>query len=811
MDIFSLQPATVLRGRYTIEQELGRGGIGVVYLARDAKFARRVVVKLLLETAAHNEWLKDKFQHEREALGRLQHPNIVGVLDADETPHGHPFLVMDYVKGVTLRSQIDNGPIAAGRVAHLVRQMGRALTAVHREGIYHRDLKPENIMLQRLDDDDELVKIIDFGIAKLRNPLFAPSTESLLPAGTALYMSPEQLVGDDVNEAADIYALGIVAYEMLAGQRPFNPSSPYQLLELQRAGLDAAPHTFPTALPPAAYHVLRRALSYDASQRPSRARDFGDELAHALTSDAFWGLQTMPMDAGPLTADAHASSSTAEPTRTETAGVRVALLYKRNAPDDERLLHLLETSLRSESYSIFIDRHLTIGVDWAREIERQIRAADAVIVLLSESSMTSEMLAYEVQMAHEAAQQNKGKPRLLPVRVNYEGPLPEPLQGILSPLQYALWTAEADDARLVKELLTALAKPAAPPQVHVPQALPHNLETPGGAVPLSSVYYVKRPTDAAFAEALRRRDSIVLVKGARQMGKTSLLARGLQQARKAGAEVVITDLQKLNQANLEDITSFFKAVGEIMADQLELDVYPEDVWKDKSAPSVNFERYLRREVLKKLDAPLVWGLDEVDRLFTCSFGSEVFGLFRSWHNERAMNPEGPWERLTLAIVYATEAHLFITDQNQSPFNVGTRLELADFTFDQTASLNELHGAPLRDGSELARFQRLVNGHPYLTRRGLHDMTASNLSLNEFERLADSDEGPYGDHLRRILVLLARDTELCDIVRGILRGQPARTPESFYRLRSAGLMSGDSARNVRPRCQLYANYLERHLL
>ena len=176
-----------------------------------------------------------------------------------------------------------------------------------------------------------------------------------------------------------------------------------------------------------------------------------------------------------------------------------------------------------------------------------------------------------------------------------------------------------------------------------------------------------------------------------------------------------------------------------------------------------------------------------------------------------MNPAGPWERLTLAIVYATEAHLFIADQNQSPFNVGTRLELDDFTRDQAATLNRLHGEPLSDSTALARFHRLVNGQPYLTRRGLHEMASKGLSFNEFERIAETDEGPYGDHLRRILVLLARDAPLCDIVRGILRGQPAPTPESFYRLRSAGLMAGDSARDVRPRCQLYANYLERHLL
>jgi len=338
-----------------------------------------------------------------------------------------------------------------------------------------------------------------------------------------------------------------------------------------------------------------------------------------------------------------------------------------------------------------------------------------------------------------------------------------------------------------------------------------NVEPPGGAVPLDSKYYLVRPTDDQFLDAVRRRDSIVLVKGARQMGKTSLLARGLQLARASGAKVITTDFQKLNASHLETIETLFITLGELIADQLDLDVYPDEVWKPRRAPSINFERYIRREVLEKISTPLVWGLDEVDRLFTCPFASEVFGLFRTWHNERAVDPTAPWERLTLAIVYATEAHLFITDQNQSPFNVGTRLELKDFTVEQVFELNKRYGSPLAGEGELARYFQLVGGHPYLVRRGFHEMTTNGIRLDAFAAEADRDEGPFGDHLRRILVLLARDPALGEVVRGILRGEPCPTVEDFYRLRSAGVMAGDSPQDVQPRCQLYATYLKRHLL
>jgi len=337
------------------------------------------------------------------------------------------------------------------------------------------------------------------------------------------------------------------------------------------------------------------------------------------------------------------------------------------------------------------------------------------------------------------------------------------------------------------------------------------LEPVGGAVPLDSEFYIVRSTDEEFRSAITRQDSIVLVKGARQVGKTSLLARGLQQARETGAKIVLTDFQELTAACLESVEKLVLTLAEGFADQLDLDVLPNEMWKPHLSPGTNFERYLRREVFVKVPSPIVWGLDEVDRLFTCDFGSEVFGMFRSWHNKRALDPTGPWRRLTLAIAYATEAHLFITDLNQSPFNVGTRLALDDFNFEQVAELNRRYGSPLRDKAEVARYFRLVSGHPYLVRRGLHELVTRGLELAALEAQADHDEGPFGDHLRRLLVSLTQDQALCEVVRGMLQGQPCPTPESFYRLRSAGLMLGDSARDARPRCQLYATYLERHLL
>jgi len=489
----------------------------------------------------------------------------------------------------------------------------------------------------------------------------------------------------------------------------------------------------------------------------------------------------------------------------EPGGTRVVLLYKRGRTPDEHVVELLERGLAHLGYEVFVDRHLRVGVPWAREIQRRIEEAHVVIPLLSAGSVESEMLSYEVQLAHDAAQR-AGVPRLLPVRVDYSGPLPELLAAPLDALEYALWESPESDADVLTRITDALRDDAGPREMARPK-----LEPVGGAVPLDSKFYVVRATDEQFLSAVRRRDSIVLVKGARQMGKTSLLARGLQLARDGGARVVLTDFQKLNATHLKSVDTLFLTLAEWIADQLDLDPPEESTWGTRRGPSANFERYLRRHVLAKLDTPLLWGLDEVDRLFSCDFASEVFGLFRSWHNERALDPAAPWSRLTLAIAYATEAHLFITDINQSPFNVGTRLSLADFDTDQVAELNRRYGSPLRDNTELLRFYRLVSGHPYLVRKGLHELATGAGGIDAFESQADRDEGCFGDHLRRILVLLARDPVLEEVVRGVLAGKPCVVPESFYRLRSAGVMTGASMHDMRPRCQLYSTYLRRHLL
>jgi len=552
-------------------------------------------------------------------------------------------------------------------------------------------------------------------------------------------------------------------------------------------------------------------LNHDRPQKPVQtalAQDTGQtkNLSKAIDIAVEATPDSIPKENDTLTENAPPKNTMPKEEKMQNATLQIVLIYKRRAQPDEQLLTVLEQQLTKAGHKVFIDRHLKIGEEWEKQITHEIQNADAVVILLSPTAVYSEMLAYEVEIAHKKGLENSGKPRLFPIRINFEGPLPQDLSNMLGNLQYALWQNHDDDHALLETLLERLTSPS------VPQPK-YELEMVGGAIPLDSKFYIERQEDKDFQNAIARRDSIVLLKGARQVGKTSLLARGIQSARDNGIQVLFTDFQTLTKAQLQNLETFFIAIGEMLADQLDLEVYPQTFkkWIPNRAPNINFENYFQRKILANPDKPVLWAIDEADRLLSCHFSDDVFALFRSWHNKRATEPNNPCSRLTIAIAYATEPYLFIEDLNQSPFNVGTKLFLNDFTIEQVNDLNQRYGSPLRNETELQRFYQLVAGQPYLVRCGLNDIVSHNLRLEDFLKQANDDEGAFGDHLRRIVRLLTHNSQLLNVMRGVLRGEPCPDYESFHRLRSAGILKGHAKDDIRLRCEIYATYLKEHLL
>jgi serine/threonine protein kinase len=361
----------LLAGRYLLERELGRGGIGVIYFARDQQLmGKPVVVKILLDLtlgAEADEWVKRKFRQEVEALARIDHPGVVGVLQAGEMADGKPYLVIQYIEGETLRSVMGADGMELARVARIVRQIGHALTGAHDRGIYHRDLKPENIMLQSLGEGEEHVKLIDFGIATVKDPqAAADQATTTMFSGTPGYMAPEQLLGKP-TAASDVYALGVIAHEMLTGRRPFRPDSPYHLLELQREGVRVKPRELRPDLPERAQALVLQALSFEQAARPARARAFGDELSRALLDGAAPAAPAAPVTyASSTVVETRPAAAAPTGAGSAPAASRVALLYRRGAQPDEQVMRMLEAELKAQGHEVFIDRHTGVGGRCAR-------------------------------------------------------------------------------------------------------------------------------------------------------------------------------------------------------------------------------------------------------------------------------------------------------------------------------------------------------------------------------------------------------------------------------------------------------------
>jgi serine/threonine-protein kinase len=227
----------VLARRYKIVKRLGEGGIGAVYRGEDVMLRTPVAIKMLKKEVAEDPEVLARFEREAKTMTALAHENIVQALNFGKTPEGEIILVMELVEGESLRSVIRaKRPFSVELTTPIVTQMGAALMRAHAMGVVHRDLKPENVMVRWDEQQRPLIKVLDFGMARIVSGAFGPSsplTRKGAVFGTPQYISPEQAMGQPVDARGDQYAFGVMVYEMLAGKRPFDAATPLDLLQLQ--------------------------------------------------------------------------------------------------------------------------------------------------------------------------------------------------------------------------------------------------------------------------------------------------------------------------------------------------------------------------------------------------------------------------------------------------------------------------------------------------------------------------------------------------------------------------------------------------
>jgi serine/threonine-protein kinase len=279
---------TVLGGSYRITRLIGQGGMGAVYEGVQLRLERRVAVKLMARELSANAEAIARFRREAEVTSQLGHPHIVQVFDFGEAPTGEPYLVMEYLEGEDLERRIARvGKMSAPAASHIIRQVASALSATHAKGIVHRDLKPANVFLLSVEGETDFVKVVDFGISKVR-AAGTKLTAALAVMGTPNYMAPEQAEGriDEIDHRTDQWALACIAYELLAGRPPFIGENVASLLYQVIHQAPSPIANMNPGLPSQVEDVLKRALSKTQLGRYATMTEFSRAFEGAATGKA---------------------------------------------------------------------------------------------------------------------------------------------------------------------------------------------------------------------------------------------------------------------------------------------------------------------------------------------------------------------------------------------------------------------------------------------------------------------------------------------------------------------------------------------
>jgi hypothetical protein len=510
---------------------------------------------------------------------------------------------------------------------------------------------------------------------------------------------------------------------------------------------------------------------------------------------------------------------------------KVFISYQGQEPDINLASHFYE-AINASFHQAFMT---TVGVtpkrgeDWFTRINAQLKLCDYFLLLLSPQAAVSEMVIEELRRAKELRDSHPNhKPVLLPIRVNCPAneALNHDLRCYLQEIKQLEWKSSADTPILVQELLKLLAEsdsskaqewengtvgeweissplPLNPPPLPVAEP-----EIPNGQVRLASAFYVERvPYEELCYKEILQPGALIRIKAPRQMGKTSLMARILDQAKEKGCRTVPLSFQHADTAVFTNLNSLLQWFCVKITRKLRLphkfDDYCSDIYGSKDNCTAYFEDCL----LLETDAPLVLGLDEVDRVFEYpQIADDFFGLLRAWYEEAGYGDSNSelWEKLRLVVVHSTEVYVPM-NVNQSPFNVGLPIELPEFSQEQVQDLTRRHGLNWNT-NKVKLLMSIVGGHPYLVRVALYHIARQETTLERFLDIAPTEAGFYGDHLRRHLWNLQQHPKLAAAFAKVVTANEPVELESVqaFKLHSMGLVQLQG-NYVTPRFDLYRQY------
>ncbi len=502
----------------------------------------------------------------------------------------------------------------------------------------------------------------------------------------------------------------------------------------------------------------------------------------------------------------------------------VFISYKHQEPD-ATLARIFAEHLKEAGHAVFIDSGIRWGADWTMAILTALEKADYLLVLLSKEAASSEMVQGEIIIARELALKREGFPIILPMRLclPFSEHLPYQIIQYLHNIHQQSWENDDDTVRLIPLLLNAIEqkKPwveegpratgegAFKTDAPRPQCDPRGLIRPGGALKTDSRFYIQRDADEDLFQSVQIERALVTVRGPRQVGKTSMIMRTYASANTMDEplQTAFVDFQMMPDEAFLNQNAIWCAIAEQIAYQLELDDWDESQWPTDGNYNRNISLFLKRFVFEATDAPLLLCLDEVDRIFSSSICNAFFGSVRAFYNQGAIN--ATWIKIRWILGTSTEPSFFIEDWSQSPFNVGTQVDLNAFTKEQTANFARRHG--LAPNPELLEWiMRYTGGKPYLTHLLFYHWVRK---PDDLEKLFDAEiagRAVFKNHLHRYLIHFQQEPDLAEPMRKIIDGKGCKDLKTAARLEAAGLITRDDDQTVVPACDLYADFFRQAL-
>ncbi len=331
-------------------------------------------------------------------------------------------------------------------------------------------------------------------------------------------------------------------------------------------------------------------------------------------------------------------------------------------------------------------------------------------------------------------------------------------------------------------------------------------DIPEGTMDPESIFYIERPEDKLVFDILKGRRFTVIIKGPRQVGKSSLLVRAVKNEEDSKKRIALLDFQLLDNSTICDQETFFRRFCSWISDEIGLMDKTNQYWKPELGPVLCCTRYISRYILPASPGGLLIAIDESERIFGSPFRSDFFGMLRAWHNKRRKN--SIWDNLSLLLVTSTEPNMFVTKMYQSPFNVGTTVTISDFTFRHIRQLNECYGAPLSPHQE-QKLMQVLGGQPYLTHLTINLVASRIKTFDDIIENSLNEASIFANHLQKHLINLQTQKELVMAFDQIIKTESYPDEMSFVRLSSAGLVIRKNGLPV-PRCELYSQYFKDRL-